>query len=274
MIETGIPSSHGSLFGLLEIPYGTDGEIPGVVLLHGFTSDRDESPIAGTEDTIFRRTATRLAEAGFATLRFDFAGHGKSQELPFEEIDLPGLVDDATCGISYLARRPEISRDLFLIGQSMGGLVAACAAHRDDRIRGVALWNAPSNPLYTLWSTMGVEAVTTALVHGAVEFLWDGKGPFRLKRRFFETLMETVVLEQMSMYRGPLLVVAGKNDELVRPQPETAEAFLHVHAGVHRLLMLDGDHTFNVTDGQTGELDATILATIDWFAQVTEDRHS
>ena len=92
MSDVRIPTPGGELHGTLEIPPQSEGPIPGVVLLHGFTSDRCESPISGTDDTLFDRSARGLHGAGFATLRFDFRGHGDSRFVPFEEIDLPGSV--------------------------------------------------------------------------------------------------------------------------------------------------------------------------------------
>jgi uncharacterized protein len=261
-----IPTSRGDLCGVIEMPCNPGKPVPGVIFLHGFTSDRNESPIFGTDDSLFECAARELTEAGFATLRFDFGGHGASRNVLFEDIDLPCLVDDALASISYFAEQPGISTDLLLVGQSMGGLIAACVAHQDDRIRAVALWNAPSNPLYTLWSTMGSESIAVALSRGIVEFPWDGKGQFNLKRRFFESLVENSVLAEMSQFDGRLLVVAGLKDTLVHPQPQTAAAFLNVHKGVHRLLVLDSDHTFNTALGRTQELNAAIQETISWFS--------
>ena len=266
MRETRIPTSRGDLCGVIEMPCNPGKPVPGVVFLHGFTSDRNESPIAGTDDSLFRSAARQLTNAGFATLRFDFGGHGASRNILFEDMDLPGLIDDALASISYLAEQPGVSADLVLVGQSMGGLIAACVAHQDDRIRAAALWNAPSNPLNTLWAAMGPESIGVALSRGIVEFPWDGKGLFSLKRRFFQSLVERSVLEDISQFNGRLLVVAGLKDMLVSPQPQTADAFLKVHTGVHRLLLLDSDHTLNTTLGRTKELDVAIQETISWFS--------
>ena len=273
MKEVRLSTRRGDIAGSIEIPPGPPEGMPGVVLLHGFTSDRNESPIAGTQDTLFQRASRRLCEEGFATLRIDFSGHGESHGMSFEDLDLGHLVNDALSGVSYLSQRPEVSpADLFLLGQSMGGLVAACAAHRAPRLRAVALWNAPSNPLRTLRSALGTEVVATALQKGVVEFAWDEKGLFRLKRRFFESLADTCVLEELARYPGRLLVVAGQRDQLVGPQPRAAEAFLRVHHGTQRLLVLDGDHTFDVTSGRTETLDQAIDETIAWFSDAIQAR--
>jgi len=265
MSEVEIPTSGGHLIGTLHLPQTSAEPVPGVILLHGFTSDRDESPIFGCGDTLFARTSRALVAAGFPVLRFDFRGHGASRFVPFEEIDLPPLIDDALASVDYLMRRPGVSGECLLVGQSMGGLVAACTAHRDARIRAVALWNAPSNPLRVLQSALGAGSIGSAFVDGVVEFPWDRKGTFRLKRRFFESLIEISVLDEVARFPGRLLVIAGRHDELIQPQPAMAEAFLRVHRGDQRLVMMETDHTFNTTKGQTEPVDAAIRETIAWF---------
>jgi len=68
---------------------------------------------------------------GTATLRFDFYGHGESGGR-FEKLTLDTLISDALATVAHLSSRPEVASDrIGLLGQSMGGLVAACAAHRD-----------------------------------------------------------------------------------------------------------------------------------------------
>lgn len=265
MSEVRIPTRGGELHGTLRLPPQPEGPVPGVVLLHGFTSDRGESPIAGTDDSLFSRAERNLAEAGFAALRFDFRGHGDSRGTPFEEIDLPQLIEDALSAVDFLMSRSETSDDCMLLGQSMGGLVAACSAHRDERIRAAALWNAPSNPLKVLLAALGAEAIGRALAGGAIEFPWDGKGVFRLARRFFESLVETSVLDEVARFRGRLLVVGGAHDELIQPQPEASGAFVRAHRGEQRLVMMETDHTFNTTKGETDHADAAIRETIVWF---------
>lgn len=266
--EVVIRASSRRLSGTLTMPAGRDRPIPGVVLLHGFTSDRNESPIAGSDESLFLCTAQELVAHGFAVLRFDFSGHGKSEGLEFEMIELGLLIEDALAALGFLADQPEVAADsLFVLGQSMGGLVAACAAHRDPRIRAVALWNAPSNPLLAMWRNMGRGAIVAALDSGVVRFPWSEKGMFRLRDRFFESLIEASVLDEMAQYSGRLFVVCGLHDELVNPQPQTAKAFIHVHGGEHKILMLDADHTLNTTFGERDQMEIAIEKTTSWFRE-------
>ena len=267
--ETMSFQSHDhTLNGLLSFPKEPAEEIPGVILLHGFTSDRDEAPIAGREETIFQRVAKQLSGVGYATLRFDFYGHGGSDGR-FEELTLDTLIADALAAVAHLASRPGISSDrIALLGQSMGGLVAACAAHRDSQIRAIALWNAPPYPLYTWALALGPETVRTALDDGSVEFAWEDKGSFKLNRTFFDSLIRISPLIEISKFEGPLLTIVGKEDEYIYPQPLMGEAFVHTHPGRHELHTLDTDHTFTVSSRGTELLDRAIHLTMSWLRRV------
>lgn len=258
-------SQDHTLVGLLSFPKDIAETIPGVIFLHGFTSDRDESPIAGTDEAMFERAAKDFNAAGTATLRFDFYGHGESGGR-FEKLTLDALIADALAAVAHLSSRPEVASDrIGLLGQSMGGLVAACAAHRDLRIRSIALWNAPSHPLYSWTMAMGPCSVQTALTEGSVEFAWEDKGPFKLNRAFFDSLTRTSPLVEISKFKGSLLAIVGREDEYIYPQPHMGEAFVHAHPGRHELHTLDADHTFNISSRGTELFDHAIQTTIAWF---------
>lgn len=267
--ETMSFQSHDhTLIGLLSFPKGTAEGIPGVIFLHGFTSDRDEVPIAGSEETMFQRAAKQLSGVGYATLRFDFYGHGESDGR-FEELTLDTLIDDASAAVAHLASRPGVASDrIALLGQSLGGLVAACTANRDSRIRAIALWNAPSHPLYSFTMVLGPESMRAALAEGAVEFTWEDKGSFKLNRTFFDSLSRTSPLVEISKFKGSLLAIVGKEDEHIYPQPLMGEAFIHAHPGSHELYTFDADHIFTVSSRGTELLDRAIHLTMDWLRRV------
>lgn len=253
------------LAGVVAHPEIINHTTPGVILLHGFTSDRNESPIVGHGETMFQRAVGQLVAAGFATLRFDFNGHGESGGL-FENITIDNLIGDALAAVQFLTAMTGIAVDrIGLLGQSMGGLVAACTAHRDKRIRVAALWNAPPKPLYTWWSLMGSEMLNKVIQTGIIEFLWDNEEPYRLRQTFFDSTIRMSPLTEILKFGGPLLAVVGTNDEYVFPQPQMGEAFLCNHTGIHELLVLETDHTFNIGVGETDPLDKAIQKTIAWF---------
>jgi len=257
--------SRVKLAGVLTYPDEMDGDTPGVVLLHGFTSNRDEAPIYGHNETMFQRVTKRLSAAGIASLRFDFRGHGESQGA-FENITVQTLLEDVLAAVEFLGAAPRIGRGkIGLLGQSMGGLLTAYAAGSTEQVKAAALWNAPSNALYTLCLTMGVAKITEALERGSVTFSWENAGLFTLRREFFASLFTHSPLVSVSKFHGPLFVVVGTNDPYTFPEPETGKAFIHSHPGDHKMLVLDSDHTFNISTGELGSLDKAMGETIDFF---------
>ena len=71
--------------GFLSYPPEVPKPVPVVILLHGFTSHKDEDRIETEGVGMFRYAAYKFAKSGFACLRFDFRGHGDSQGS-FEEL--------------------------------------------------------------------------------------------------------------------------------------------------------------------------------------------
>lgn len=262
-----LDSAGYKLSGILELPAaGTaPSPFPAVLLLHGFTSHKDEDSIFGSVETMFSRTTEALTDRGFAALRFDFRGHGESGG-DFSDLTVPGLLEDVRASVEFLSGRKDIRKDyLFLLGQSMGGLTAAYAAREHPGVKAVALWNAPGHAYAVFSAILGVEHVARCLTGGWMEFDWEGKGHFTLKKDFFESLILYSPFSALNCFEGAVLSTGGTLDAYVRPQPQMAQAFLNAHPGENKLLIYPTDHTFNVKTDGTLYLDRAIEESISHF---------
>jgi hypothetical protein len=90
----------GTVYGTFTMPANTRGNVPTVLMLHGFTGNRDEGPVFQPDfsftDTMYPRTAEVLAENGFASLGIDFRGSGEGiDEMSFEETTFSSQDSDA-----------------------------------------------------------------------------------------------------------------------------------------------------------------------------------
>jgi len=105
---------------------------PGVVLLHGFISDR--------RDMV--RPARELAARGMAALIFDLRGRGQSDGVYGED-----PVGDVLVAKALLARQPHVNPGrIAVVGHSMGGRLALLAAAQEQSIAAVvALAPAPDS---------------------------------------------------------------------------------------------------------------------------------
>ncbi len=256
-----------TVIGTLALPDG-EGPFPIALLLHGFTGTRHELPVIGTEDTMFSRAARWLGERGVASLRIDFRGSGESDGA-WEDSTFSGQISDAIAALDYLQMLDDIDGGrISVIGLSQGGLVGAATAGRDARVSNLVLWSAVSNPVMSYGillgydnllagATAGDEALTITLPWGADTTL---KGPF------FEDIFLVDPVAEIASYEGPLLAITGSRDDTVTPQPQAGQVFLDYHEGAEALVLLDGDHVFDVLAGDVTEvIDEALAYSLAWL---------
>ncbi len=125
----------GTLAATLRLPPGP-GPHCGVLLCQG---------LSGVRNLVLPHVAARLGDAGFATLRFDYTGHGESTG-PRGWINPADRIGDAVAALAYLVGRPEVTPDrIGVYGHSYGGPTAIGVAATDQRVRAVAAVSGPGN---------------------------------------------------------------------------------------------------------------------------------
>jgi uncharacterized protein len=130
---------------------------------------------------------SNLHQLGVAVLAFDYRGYGRSSGKPSEA----GIIADGRAARTWLADRLKIpERDIVLMGESLGGAVAAQLAS-EAPARGLVLEN-------TFSSVPDVAAVHY---------------PWLPVRQLMRTKLATV--DVIKSYHGPLLQVHGDADTIV-----------------------------------------------------------
>lgn len=136
------------LRGVLTLPaIETDEKVPCVVLMHGVgRNDRDNSI---GPNRPFMEVARNLAAQGVAVLRYD----KRTFTYPLCTMD-PNFgveqetIDDAVAAIQVAKQQSEIDTDkIFILGHSMGGLLAGHVAERDTKVAGVIVLCSPGRKL-------------------------------------------------------------------------------------------------------------------------------
>jgi len=83
-------------------PDAAAGDVPCVVMAHGFTGTRSDRLPAYAE---------RFAAAGLAALVFDYRHFGDSEGEPRQHEDSAGKLADLRDAVGYLGTRPEVDAD-------------------------------------------------------------------------------------------------------------------------------------------------------------------
>ncbi|WP_042481163.1 alpha/beta hydrolase family protein [Solitalea canadensis] len=117
------------------------GKYPAVVLISGSgPQDRDET-ISGHKP--FFVLSDYLTKQGFAVLRYDDRGFGKSSGT-FSTSSLYGFADDARAAFAYLKSRADVdATKIGLIGHSEGGYIASMIAADNKEIAFIVLLAGP-----------------------------------------------------------------------------------------------------------------------------------
>jgi pimeloyl-ACP methyl ester carboxylesterase len=114
------------LGGILTLPPG-GGPHPAIVLVSG-SADLSTGTRAGTSSRYHIDHARKMVGNGFAVLRYDPPGVGRSAGQPgFESLD--SRTEEAVAALHYLQSRPDIQSDqVGMFGSSQGAWVIAMAA--------------------------------------------------------------------------------------------------------------------------------------------------
>jgi dienelactone hydrolase len=145
--ETSVTASIVTLPATLTLPKGP-GPFPGVVLVHGSgPHDRDET-VGGAR--VFQDLAQGLASRGIAVLRYEKRTKTYQKELAgTRDITLRDeVVDDALAALALLRRTPGVDpAKVFVLGHSLGGILAPRIALEDGKVAGIVLFATPSRPM-------------------------------------------------------------------------------------------------------------------------------
>jgi fermentation-respiration switch protein FrsA (DUF1100 family) len=150
--ETNVTVGSGEwvLPGVLSVPNGA-GPFPAVVLVQGSgASDQDET--IGPNKP-FKDLAWGLASQGVVVLRYV----KRTKQYPTQSLAISNftvedeVIDDAIAAVSILNASPVVDHNrMFLLGHSLGGMLAPRIASQDPRLAGIIIMAGPTRPLEDL----------------------------------------------------------------------------------------------------------------------------
>ena len=176
-----------------------------------------------------------LTQDGFAVLRFDFTGLGRS-EGEFADSHFSANVEDLIDVHNYMTKNYE-APELF-VGHSLGGAAVLVAASKINAIKAVATVGAPANVEHVkhLFSHQIQDIEREAQVEVNI-----GGRPFVINKEFVEHLDKTNLPEVVKQLRKPLLILHAPFDKIVGI--ENAQQLYHnAHHPKSFITLDDADH--------------------------------
>ena len=211
--------------GILQ-SYSHNGKCPLVIVIHGFTGHMEERHITATAET--------FNDLGYATLRVDMYGHGRSGGQ-FRNHTLFKWMTNAMTVIDY-ARTLDFVTELYLCGHSQGGLtVMLAAALKQDVIRGII----PMSPAVTIpedarrGNVLGLEFDPDHIPE-EVSF----PNGFVLSGNHIRVSQMIRVEDAIDRYTGPVLLIHGEMDETIPVQASVDAAERYQNA---QLVIIPGE---------------------------------
>jgi dienelactone hydrolase len=255
-----IPAGDHVIPAILAVPKagGPKAEHPGVLMVHGFASYKDEV------GEMYKREARYLAVAGYASLRIDFAGSGESAQS-WTDNNFDGMVADTRTALDWFIDQDATDDTrIGILGFSLGSRIAASVAGTDDRIAAFASWsgdvqNGPNGWEY-FFDTYYDEAQANGSV--VVDLGWT---IVELSAEWFDTMAASHARDDVAGFSGPLLAIAGEDDESVDPVV-SRELILYAGSLDATLRILPGaDHIYHVLTPDQTLAEQVMLLTAEWF---------
>lgn len=182
-----------------------------------------------------RRISQALASLGFAMLRFDQTGLGKSEGL-FEETNFQTNIKDILMAAQFLEQTHESPR--LMIGHSLGGAATLFAAPDISSVKAVVTINAPCDPAHVRHHFE--KQVQEICEKGEAPILVSGR-PFKLQRHFIDALSEKRTDERLAQLKAALLVCHTPSDAIVKVE-QAAHIFVAAKHPKSFLSLDDADH--------------------------------
>ncbi len=187
----------------LDLPAESAMQCPLVIVLHGFTGHMDERHIEAVSKA--------MNEVGYATLRVELYGHGKS-DGQFKDHTIYKWITNVMTVIDYAKTLPFVT-DIYLAGHSQGGLTTMLVgALEKDVLKGLI----ELSPACCIPDD-AKSGNTLGCIYdpGNIPDEVGNEGGWSLRGNYFRVAQAIDYNAAIDAYKGPVLIVHGDADETV-----------------------------------------------------------
>jgi len=167
-----------------------------MILCHGFASSKN--------NTTYSVLAPKLMNAGIASFRFDFFGHGES-EGDFADLTVSQSINDILAAIDFIKKKGY--EKIGLMGSSFGGLSSIIAASKTNLLKFLVL-KAPVSNYLELYKNKDINVIKK----------WE-KNKYRtvegkkLKYDFYLDSINNIGYKAAEKIHIPVLIIHGNLDK-------------------------------------------------------------
>ncbi|HUS33443.1 MAG TPA: alpha/beta fold hydrolase [Kofleriaceae bacterium] len=258
-----------ALDATLTLPSGK-GPFPAVVLVHGSGPNDRNNAVGATK--IFKDLAEGLASSGIAVLRYDKRTYTYREQLDNSITLDDEVVLDAVAAVKLLAARTDVDASrVFVIGHSLGGLLAPEIAVRAGDVAGIALLAPPGRVPWDIvrdqMRYLGAPRDTLIDTEKAVIELNVGVETGRLAGMPYSYWRDWASRDGVAMvkrFARPTLILHGTRDYQVTDEDFAVwQRGLRDESHVELVTVTGANHLFIAGQGQPTPLEYKVEAHVD-----------
>jgi alpha-beta hydrolase superfamily lysophospholipase len=213
---------------------------PIVIFCHGFTGEK----VGGSQ--FYLHLANAIEAAGYAVLRFDYAGSGESEGAFAVDTTVTGWKSDLQSVVAWVKHHAIYENSpIYILGHSLGGCIVLLHEDPKNLIAGrIAIAPEVLPEENYRKSILGPELWAES-VDGKTISHFFGKG-YSLEPYFVRDMLEQKhhPLEASKSYSCPVLLIHGTEDNAV--PASGSSLFYDQYTGPKELNLIDGaDHGFS-----------------------------
>ena len=219
---------------------------------------------------LFVELSRKLLNIGIASIRFDYAGCGDSK-ADQTKLSFCGEVNDTKTVYQYLCTQEIVDcNNIGILGFSQGARVMAELLKDVSPIRFAISWSGACHNGIGVFKGWFNEYYKEALESGYAKIPLFWREDLLLSKKWFDDICDTTPMVGIQRYAGPILAIAGDEDELV-PYHHAKEIVENSKNNKSKVVIVpNSNHTFNVLIPNASKANDVIEITLKWIKNILQ----